>query len=160
MKKDKTITSHNDSVDDRLLSNFFADSRSMHIADDGFADSVMQRIAETATCQTPIVEHAASHPQPEIVPRRQRLYYSLGSAACAVACVVVFVFSDGLGLLKSCLHSALVSAVSSAALHMPSVPHLYLPAMDMGNVGMATPFAVTLALVVVGSLALYDLKES
>ena len=195
---------HDDSVDDVLLSNFFADSRAMHVADDGFADSVMQRIAEAATAGQPaygqaavpaqpeliseqaavpaqpeaisgqaaapaepelISGQAAAPAEPELMPWRQRFYYALWSVACAVACVAVFVFSDGLDLLKSSLHAAVASVVASLSVQMPALPHISLPhlnlaAADMWHVGMATPFVVTLVLIVVGSLTLYDLKES
>ena len=99
------------------------------------------------------------------MPWRQRFYYALWSVACAVACVAVFVFSDGLDLLKSSLHAAVASVVASLSVQMPALPHISLPhlnlaAADMWHVGMATPFVVTLVLIVVGSLTLYDLKES
>lgn len=155
--KDKINITDNTPVDDNLLGSFFAGSRDMHIADNGFSDSVMQRIAEVEAARARV---ATRRPRSRVVPRRQRLYYMLWSVACAVACVAVFVFSNGMGVLKTCLHSAVLSSVSSLASHIPALPHISFSALNMGNVSFATPFAVTLALVVVGSLALYDLKES
>ena len=102
MNKEKNLTSYNGTVDEELLRCFFADSVRMHIADNGFSHNVMQRMQEE-------------------VPARQRMIYYLWTAVWSVACIVAFLFVDGIDIIKGYL--------GKAAVYVSSL----LPKVDLGT---------------------------
>ncbi len=142
MTEKKNIISNNGAVDEELLKKFFADSVRMRIDDNGFADNVMRRLPE------------------EIDARCYRMY-NLWTAVMAAACVVVFFLVDGFGILKTRIVSMAASmfASMSASIHN-TLSHISLPTTMSASIPPYTPLVVTLALIIIGSMILRDLKES
>lgn len=144
----KNKISYDETVDEALLQRFFADSARMDIADDGFTDRLMRRLPE------------------EVDTRCYRLY-RLWTAAMAVVCVAVFFFVNGFQLLKlrvcgavggflgDVVH-AIQDRVGSFSL---SASVSFPPSADWTTL-LHVPLMVAIALVVLGSLVLYDLNES
>lgn len=142
MTEKKNIISNNGAVDEELLKKFFADSVRMRIDDNGFAERVMQRL-------------------PEEVDARCYRMYNLWTAVMAVACVVVFFLVDGFDILKTRIVSMTASMLSSMSdsIHN-TLSHISLPTTMSANITPYTPLVVTLALIIIGSIILRDLKES
>lgn len=144
----KNKISYDETVDEALLQRFFADSARMDIADDGFADRVMRRLPE------------------EVDARCYRLY-RLWTAAMVAVCVAVFFFVNGFQLLKLRVCGAVggflgdvVHAVEDrvGSLSLP-VSVSFPPSADWTTL-LHVPLMIAIALVVLGSLVLYDLNES
>lgn len=144
----KNKTSYDAPVDEALLQRFFADSARMDIADDGFTDRLMRRLPE------------------EVDTRCYRLY-RLWTAAMVAVCVAVFFFVNGFQLLKLRVCGA-VGGFLGDVVHtvQDRVGSLSLPASvsfppsaDWTTL-FHTSFMIAIALVVLGSLVLYDLNES
>lgn len=142
MTEKKNIISNNGAVDEELLKKFFADSVRMRIDDNGFADNVMRRLPE------------------EIDARCYRMY-NLWTAVMAAACVVVFFLIDGFDILKTRIVSMTASMLSSMSdsIHN-TLSHISLPTTMSASITPYTPLVVTLALIIIGSMILRDLKES
>lgn len=142
MTEKKNIISNNGAVDEELLKKFFADSVRMRIDDNGFADNVMRRLPE------------------EIDARCYRMY-NLWTAVMAAACVVVFFLVDGFDILKTRIVGMTASMLSSMSdsIHN-TLSHISLPTTMSANITPYTPLVVTLALIIIGSMILRDLKES
>lgn len=142
MTEKKNIISNNGAVDEELLKKFFADSVRMRIDDNGFADNVMRRLPE------------------EIDARCYRMY-NLWTAVMAAACVVVFFLVDGFDILKTRIVSMTASMLSSMSdsIHN-TISHISLPTTMSASITPYTPLVVTLALIIIGSMILRDLKES
>lgn len=142
MTEKKNIISNNGAVDEELLKKFFADSVRMRIDDNGFAERVMQRL-------------------PEEVDARCYRMYNLWTAVMAAACVVVFFLVDGFDILKTRIVSMTASMLSSMSdsIHN-TLSHISLPTTMSANITPYTPLVVTLALIIIGSMILRDLKES
>lgn len=142
MTEKKNIISNNGAVDEELLKKFFADSVRMRIDDNGFADNVMRRLPE------------------EIDARCYRMY-NLWTAVMAVACVVVFFLVDGFGILKTRIVGMTASMLSSMSDSVHNtLSHISLPTTMSASITPYTPLVVTLALIIIGSMILRDLKES
>lgn len=144
----KNKISYDETVDEALLQRFFADSARMDIADDGFTDRLMRRLPE------------------EVDTRCYRLY-RLWTAAMVAVCVAVFFFVNGFQLLKLRVCGA-VGGFLGDVVHtvQDRVGSLSLPASvsfppsaDWTTL-FHTSFMIAIALVVLGSLVLYDLNES
>lgn len=143
MTEKKNIISNNGAVDEELLKKFFADSVRMRIDDNGFAERVMQRL-------------------PEEVDARCYRMYNLWTAVMAAACVVVFFLVDGFDILKTRIVSMTTSMLSSMSdsIHN-TLSHISpLPTTMSASITPYTPLVVTLALIIIGSMILRDLKES
>lgn len=142
MTEKKNIISNNGAVDEELLKKFFADSVRMRIDDNGFADNVIRRLPE------------------EIDARCYRMY-NLWTAVMAAACVVVFFLVDGFDILKTRIVSMTASMLSSMSdsIHN-TLSHISLPTTMSASITPYTPLVVTLALIIIGSMILRDLKES
>lgn len=144
----KNKISYDETVDEALLQRFFADSARMDIADDGFTDRLMRRLPE------------------EVDARCYRLY-RLWTAAMAAVCVAVFFFVDGFEQLKLRMCGAVGGFFSDVAhaiqdrLASFSLPASFSfpPSADWTTL-LHTPLMVAIALVVLGSLVIYDLNES
>lgn len=144
----KNKISYDETVDEALLQRFFADSARMDIADDGFTDRLMRRLPE------------------EVDTRCYRLY-RLWTAAMVAVCVAVFFFVNGFQLLKlrvcgavggflgDVVH-AIQDRVGSISL---SASVSFPPSADWTTL-LHVPLMIAIALVVLGSLVLYDLNES
>ncbi len=142
----KNKISYDETVDEALLQRFFADSARMDIADDGFTDRLMRRLPE------------------EVDTRCYRLY-RLWTAAMAAVCVAVFFFVNGFQLLKLRVCGAVggflgdvVHAVQDRVGSL-SASVSFPPSADWTTL-LHTPLMIAIALVVLGSLVLYDLNES
>lgn len=144
----KNKISYDETVDEALLQRFFADSTRMDIADDGFTDRLMRRLPE------------------EVDTRCYRLY-RLWTAAMAAVCVAVFFFVNGFELLKlrvcgavggflGDVAHAIQDRVGSLSL---SLPASFSPSAEWTTL-FHTSLMIAIALVVLGSLVLYDLDES
>lgn len=142
MTEKKNIISNNGAVDEELLKKFFADSVRMRIDDNGFADNVMRRLPE------------------EIDARCYRMY-NLWTAVMAATCVVVFFLVDGFDILKTRIVGMTASMLSSMSdsIHN-TLSHISLPTTMSASITPYTPLVVTLALIIIGSMILRDLKES
>ena len=141
MTEKKNIISNNGAVDEELLNKFFADSVRMRIDDNGFAERVMQRL-------------------PEEVDARCYRMYNLWTAVMAAACVVVFFLVDGFDILKTRIVSMTASMLSSMSDSIHTLSHISLPTTMSASITPYTPLVVTLALIIIGSMILRDLKES
>lgn len=141
MTEKKNIISNNGAVDEELLKKFFADSVRMRIDDNGFAERVMQ--------------------MPEEVDARCYRMYNLWTAVMAAACVVVFFLVDGFDILKTRIVSMTASMLASMSdsIHN-TISHISLPTTMSASITPYTPLVVTLALIIIGSMILRDLKES
>lgn len=144
----KNKTSYDAPVDEALLQRFFADSARMDIADDGFTDRLMRRLPG------------------EVDTRCYRLY-RLWTAAMVAVCVAVFFFVNGFQLLKLRVCGAVggflgdvVHAVQDrvGSLSLPASVS-FPPSADWTTL-LHTSLMIAIALVVLGSLVLYDLNES
>lgn len=142
----KNKISYDAPVDEELLQRFFADSARMDIADDGFTDRLMRRMPE------------------EVDTRCYRLY-RLWTAAMVAVCVAVFFFVNGFQLLKLRVCGAVggflgdvVHAVQDRVGSL-SASVSFPPSADWTTL-LHTPLMIAIALVVLGSLVLYDLNES
>lgn len=144
----KNKTSYDAPVDEELLQRFFADSARMDIADDGFSDRLMRRLPE------------------EVDARCYRLY-RLWTVAMVAVCVAVFFFVNGFQMLKLRMCGAVggflgdvVHAVQDrvGSLSLPASVS-FPPSADWTTL-FHTSLMIAIALVVLGSLVLYDLNES
>ena len=144
----KNKTSYDETADEALLQRFFADSARMDIADDGFTDRVMRRLPE------------------EVDARCYRLY-RLWTAAMVAVCVAVFFFVNGFQLLKLRVCGAVGGFLGDVAhavedrvgsLSLPASVS-FPPSADWTTL-LHTSLMIAIALVVLGSLVLYDLNES
>lgn len=144
----KNKISYDETVDEALLQRFFADSTRMDIADDGFTDRLMRRLPE------------------EVDTRCYRLY-RLWTAAMAAVCIAVFFFVNGFQLLKlrvcgavggflGDVAHAIQDKVGSLSL---SASVSFSPSAEWTTL-FHTSLMIAIALVVLGSLVLYDLDES
>ena len=79
----------------------------------------------------------------------------------AAACVVVFFLVDGFDILKTRIVSMTASMLSSMSdsIHN-TLSHISLPTTMSASITPYTPLVVTLALIIIGSMILRDLKES
>ncbi len=145
----KNKISYDETVDEVLLQRFFADSARMDIADEGFTDRLMRRLPE------------------EVDVRCYRLY-RLWTAAMAAVCVAVF-FVNGFQLLKlrvcgavggflGDVAHAIQDRVGSLSLSLPASV-FFSPSAEWTTL-FHTSLMIAIALVVLGSLVLYDLDES
>lgn len=144
----KNKISYDETVDEALLQRFFADSARMDIADDGFTDRLMRRLPE------------------EVDTRCYRLY-RLWTAAMAVVCVAVFFFVNGFQLLKLRVCGAVggflgdvVHAVEDRVASLSLSASVSFPPSAEWTTLIHVPLMIAIALVVLGSLVLYDLNES
>lgn len=144
----KNKTSYDAPVDEELLQRFFADSARMDIADDGFTDRLMRRLPE------------------EVDTRCYRLY-RLWTAAMVAVCVAVFFFVNGFQLLKLRVCGAVggflgdvVHAVQDRVGSLSLPASVSFPPSAEWTTLFHTSFMIAIALVVLGSLVLYDLNES
>lgn len=144
----KNKISYDETVDEALLQRFFADSTRMDIADEGFTDRLMRRLPE------------------EVDVRCYRLY-RLWTAAMVAVCVAVFFFVNGFQLLKLRVCGAVggflgdvVHAIQDrvGSLSLP-VSVSFSPSAEWTTL-FHTSLMIAIALVVLGSLVLYDLDES
>lgn len=148
----KNKISYDETVDEALLQRFFADSTRMDIADEGFTDRLMRRL-------------------PEEVDTRYYRLYRLWTAAMAAVCVAVFFFVNGFQLLKlrvcgavggflgDVVH-AIQDRVGSLSLSLPASVSVSFPLSAEWTTLFHTSLMIAIALVVLGSLVLYDLNES
>lgn len=144
----KNKISYDETVDEALLQRFFADSARMDIADDGFTDRVMHRLPE------------------EVDARCYRLY-RLWTAAMVAVCVAVFFFVNGFQLLKLRVCGAVggflgdvVHAVQDRVASLSLSASVSFPPSADWTTLLHTSLMIAIALVVLGSLVLYDLNES
>lgn len=144
----KNKTSYDETVDEVLLQRFFADSARMDIADDGFTDRLMRRLPE------------------EVDARCYRLY-RLWTAAMVAVCVAVFFFVNGFQLLKLRVCGAVggflgdvVHAVEDRVGSFSLSAYVSFPPSADWTTLLHTSLMIAIALVVLGSLVLYDLNES
>lgn len=148
----KNKISYDETVDEALLQRFFADSTRMDIADDGFTDRLMRRLPE------------------EVDVRCYRLY-RLWTAAMAAVCVAVFFFVNGFELLKlrvcgavggflGDVAHAIQDRVGSLSLSLSLPASVSFPPSAEWTTLFHTSLMIAIALVVLGSLVLYDLDES
>lgn len=144
----KNKTSYDAPVDEALLQRFFADSARMDIADDGFTDRLMRRLPE------------------EVDARCYRLY-RLWTAAMVAVCVAVFFFVNGFQLLKLRVCGAVggflgdvVHAVQDRVGSLSLPASVSFPPSAEWTTLFHTSLMIAIALVVLGSLVLYDLNES
>lgn len=144
----KNKTSYDAPVDEELLQRFFADSARMDIADDGFTDRLMRRLPE------------------EVDARCYRLY-RLWTAAMVAVCVAVFFFVNGFQLLKLRVCEAVggflgdvVHAVQDRVGSLSLSASVSFPLSADWTTLLHVPLMIAIALVVLGSLVLYDLNES
>lgn len=148
----KNKISYDETVDEALLQRFFADSARMDIADDGFTDRLMRRLPE------------------EVDTRCYRLY-RLWTAAMVAVCVAVFFFVNGFQLLKlrvcgavggflGDVAHAIQDRVGSLSLSLPASVSVSFPLSAEWTTLFHTSLMIAIALVVLGSLVLYDLDES
>lgn len=144
----KNKTSYDAPVDEELLQRFFADSARMDIADDGFTDRLMRRLPE------------------EVDARCYRLY-RLWTAAMIAVCVAVFFFVNGFQLLKLRVCGAVggflgdvVHAIQDRVGSLSLSASVSFPPSADWTTLFHTSLMIAIALVVLGSLVLYDLNES
>lgn len=144
----KNKTSYDAPVDEELLQRFFADSARMDIADDGFTDRLMRRLPE------------------EVDARCYRLY-RLWTAAMVAVCVAVFFFVNGFQLLKLRVCGAVggflgdvAHAVQDRVGSLSLSASVSFPPSAEWTTLFHTSLMIAIALVVLGSLVLYDLNES
>lgn len=144
----KNKISYDETVDEALLQRLFADSARMDIADDGFTDRLMRRLPE------------------EVDARCYRLY-RLWTAAMVAVCVAVFFFVDGFQLLKLRVCGAVggflgdvVHAVQDRVGSLSLSASVSFPPSADWTTLLHTSLMIAIALVVLGSLVLYDLNES
>lgn len=144
----KNKISYDETVDEALLQRFFADSARMDIADDGFTDRLMRRLPE------------------EVDARCYRLY-RLWTAAMVAVCVAVFFFVNGFQLLKLRVCGAVggflgdvVHAVEDRVGSLSLPASVSFPTSADWTTLLHVPLMIAIALVVLGSLVLYDLNES
>lgn len=144
----KNKISYDETVDEALLQRFFADSARMDIADDGFTDRLMRRLPE------------------EVDTRCYRLY-RLWTAAMVAVCVAVFFFVNGFQLLKLRVCGAVggflgdvVHAVQDRVASLSLSASVSFPPSADWTTLLHTSLMIAIALVVLGSLVLYDLNES
>lgn len=144
----KNKTSYDETVDEELLQRFFADSARMDIADDGFTDRLMRRL-------------------PEEVDTRCYHLYRLWTAAMIAVCVAVFFFVNGFQLLKLRVCGAVggflgdvVHAVQDRVGSLSLPASVSFPPSAEWTTLFHTSLMIAIALVVLGSLVLYDLNES
>ena len=142
MNNGKNLISNNEKVDEELLSQFFAHSMHMQLADNGFSSHVMLRVQEE-------------------VPARQRLVYYLWSAALTIASVVAFFVTGGVSIMRSCIYDTLASLASSLADY---IPHITPESLELAslhiNLSPTTSLQVVLTILVLCSVAWYDIVES
>lgn len=144
----KNKISYDETVDEALLQRFFADSARMDIADDGFTDRLMRRLPE------------------EVDASCYRLY-RLWTAAMVAVCVAVFFFVNGFQLLKLRVCGAVggflgdvVHAVEDRVGSFSLSASVSFPPSAEWTTLLHVPLMIAIALVVLGSLVLYDLNES
>lgn len=144
----KNKTSYDETADEALLQRFFADSARMDIADEGFTDRLMRRLPE------------------EVDARCYRLY-RLWTAAMVAVCVAVFFFVNGFQLLKLRVCGAVggflgdvVHAVEDRVGSLSLPASVSFPPSAEWTTLLHTSLMIAIALVVLGSLVLYDLNES
>ena len=144
----KNKISYDETVDEALLQRFFADSTRMDIADEGFTDRLMRRLSE------------------EVDVRCYRLY-RLWTAAMIAVCVAVFFFVNGFQLLKLRVCGAVggflgdvVHAVQDRVGSLSLPASVSFPPSAEWTTLFHTSLMIAIALVVLGSLVLYDLNES
>lgn len=144
----KNKISYDETVDEELLQRFFADSARMDIADDGFTDRLMRRL-------------------PEEVDTRCYHLYRLWTAAMIAVCVAVFFFVNGFQLLKLRVCGAVggflgdvVHAVQDRVGSLSLPASVSFPPSAEWTTLFHTSLMIAIALVVLGSLVLYDLNES
>lgn len=144
----KNKTSYDETVDETLLQRFFADSARMDIDDDGFTDRLMRRLPE------------------EVDARCYRLY-RLWTAAMVAVCVAVFFFVNGFQLLKLRVCGAVggflgdvVHAIQDRVASFSLSASVSFPPSADWTTLLHVPLMIAIALVVLGSLVLYDLNES
>lgn len=144
----KNKISYDETVDEALLQRFFADSARMDIADNGFTDRLMRRLPE------------------EVDARCYRLY-RLWTAAMVAVCVAVFFFVNGFQLLKLRVCGAVggflgdvVHAVQDRVGSLSLSASVSFPPSAEWTMLFHTSLMIAIALVVLGSLVLYDLNES
>lgn len=150
---EKNLTSNNGTVDEELLRRFFADSVHMRIADSGFSHRVMKHLQEE-------------------VPARQCMVHNLWTAACLILCVVMLFMSDSMKTLADSLHNtraALADSLPHMSWNMTQANAVWETlAQHLSWNGLMTtggfqtnvlPMAA-LTVVVLGAVAVYDMKES
>lgn len=145
----KNKISYDETVDEALLQRFFADSARMDIADEGFTERLMRRLPE------------------EVDTRCYRLY-RLWTAAMAAVCVAVF-FVNGFQLLKLRVCGAVGGFLGDVAhaiqgrvgsFSLSLLASVSFPPSAEWTTLFHTSLMIAIALVVLGSLVLYDLDES
>lgn len=135
---EKNFISDNGTVDEELLCRFFADSRRMCISDNGFSRRVMHGLQEE-------------------VPERQRVVYYVWTVAWALVSIVAFFVSGGVGIIRDAFHGLADSAAGIWTTLRTSVDwSSLLPSADLHA---STPVMAVLTVVVLGSIALWDIAQ-
>ena len=129
-------------IDEELLTAFFAPSKELQVADDGFTDSVMRSL-------------------PEAIPMRQRLVNGFWTLLYVAACIAIFFANDGIALLKKGLVSGIgsIGAALSQTLSKVDVSAL-LPSAIPDNAVFTAPLIAVGALTIVGVVTLYGVMQS
>lgn len=144
MEKEKLNTTDNTSIDDdKLLQEFFADSVSMCIADNGFSKRVMNQLPQTTVAKA------------KQMPKRQQIAYILWTVVCCVLVIVHTVMTDGLNVLANCLQkvAATTTLTVSSSLSETTLDSL-LPSTSQH---LAMPLTIAITIVVAGAISLYDM---
>lgn len=129
-------------VDEELLTAFFAPSKELQVADDGFTDSVMRSL-------------------PEAIPMRQRLVNGFWTLLCVAACIAIFFVNDGIALLKEGLVSGIGSIASALSQTLSKVDvSALLPSAIPDNAVFTAPLIAVGALTIVGVVTLYGVMQS
>jgi hypothetical protein len=129
-------------VDEELLTAFFAPSKELQVADDGFTDSVMRSL-------------------PEAIPMRQRLVNGFWTLLCVAACIAIFFVNDGIALLKEGLVSGIGSIASALSQTLSKVDvSALLSSAIPDNALYTAPLIAVGALTIVGVVTLYGVMQS
>lgn len=140
MQNEKNNTHAVSAADEELLRRFFAPSSHMTIADNGFSHRVMKRISTE-------------------MPLSQRLVCGVWSVVCLIMSVALFVFKDGVSLLKNSFTDFATGTWHTFAQWMGTVNlSRHLP--ELSHISCTTPLLAAVALIVLGSLAIYNVAET
>lgn len=127
-------------ADEELLRSFFAPSSRMTIADNGFSHRVMKRISTE-------------------MPLSQRLVCGVWSVVCLIMSVALFVFKDGMSLLKNSFMDFATGTWHTFA-QWTSTVNLSRHLPELSHISYTTPLLAAVVLIVLGSLAIYNVVET
>lgn len=140
MQNEKNNTHIISAADEALLRNFFAPSAHMTIADNGFSHRVMKRVSTE-------------------MPLSQRLVCGVWSVVCLIMSVALFVFKDGMSLLKNSFMDFANGTWHTFAQWIGTLNlSQHLP--ELSHISYTTPLLAAIALIVFGSLAIYNVAET